>query len=132
MIYKTENELREITSLGKPEEVIDIFLESYLQGLEYDKWKEDKDLEATEEVATGIDDEGNALNETRLVNVYQLVDVSEQMKQWKIDNYILLRKPLYPKLEIFADAWVKDDVEAIEEYKQSCLAIKAKYPKIYS
>ena len=128
-VYKTEQELREVISLGKPEEVIDIFLESYLQGLEYDKWKIDKDLEATEEVATGIDEEGKDIYETRLVNVYELVDVSEQMKQWKLLNYQLLREPLYPKQSEYLDAVVKNDIEAIQLYKDKCLAVKEKYPK---
>ena len=128
MMYKTEQELREVTSLGKPEEVINIFLESYLQGLEFENWKEDKDLEETEEIVVGQD--GNDIIETRLINVYELVDVSEQMIQWKIDNYILLREPLYPKIEIFADAWVKQDNEAMEDYRQKCLNVKELYPKV--
>ena len=128
-MYKTENELREVISLGKSEEVIDIFLESYLQGLEYDKWKEDKDLEATEEVVIGQDEDGNDITETKLVNVYTPVDVSEQMIKWKLDNYKLLREPLYPKIETFADAWVKQDEDEMENYIQKCLEIKEKYPK---
>lgn len=107
-MYKTEKEVREIISLGKPIEVINIFLESYLQSIEFDKWKEDKDLE---------------------VDTYEPIDVSEQMTQWKIDNYILLREPLYPKLEIFTDAWVKQDNKAMEEYRQNCLKVKELYPK---
>lgn len=130
MMYKSEKELREVITLGKPEEVIDIFLESYLQGLEFDNWKEDKDLEAVEEIVVGQDDEGNDIFETRLVNTYEPIDVSEQMTQWKIDNYILLREPLYPKLEIFADAWVKQDNEAMEDYRQKCLNVKELYPKV--
>lgn len=129
MIYKSENELREVISLGKPEEVIDVFLASYLQGLEFDKWKEDKDLEATEEIATGIDDEGSDIFETRLVNVYELVDVSEQVKQWKILNYQVLREPLYPKQSEYLDAMVKGDEDAIQLYKSKCIAVKNKYPK---
>lgn len=128
-VYKTEQELREVISLGKPEEVIDVFLASYLQGLEYEKWKADKDLQETEEVVVGQDEDGSDIIKSRLLNVYEPIDVSEQMAEWKLDNYQLLRKPLYPKLEIFADAWVKDDVEAMEKYKQSCLAVKTKYPK---
>ena len=130
MIYKTEQELREVISLGKPEEVIDIFLESYLQGLEYDKWKIDKDLEATEEVATGIYEEGKDIYETRLVNVYELVDILEQVKQWKLLNYQLLREPLYPNQSEYLDAMVKSDEDVIQLYKDKCLAVKAKYPKI--
>jgi len=129
MMYKTENELREVISLGKPEEVIDIFLESYLQGLEYNKWKEDKDLEATEEVITGQDEDGNDIVETRLVNVYELVDVSEQMEQWKLDNYQILRQPLYPNMAEYVDAWVKQDEDEMENYRKKCLEVKEKYPK---
>lgn len=128
-MYKTEKELREVISLGKPEEVIDVFLESYLQGLEYDKWKEYKDLDATEEVAIGIDGEGSDIYETRLVNIYKLVDVSEQMIQWKLLNYQLLREPLYPKQSEYLDAMVKGDEDAIQLYKSKCIAVKNKYPK---
>ena len=128
-MYKTKNELREVISLGKPEEVIDVFLASYLQGLEYEKWKADKDLEATEEVAIGIDGEGSDIYETRLVNIYRLVDVSEQMTQWKLLNYQLLREPLYPKQSEYLDAVVKGDEDAIQLYKSKCIAVKNKYPK---
>ena len=129
MMYKSEKELREVISLGKSEEVIDIFLASYLQGLEFDKWKEDKDLEATEEVVVGIDGNDNNVFETILINVYELVDVSEQMKQWKLLNYQLLREPLYPKQSEYLDAMVKGDELAIQLYKDKCLAVKSKYPK---
>lgn len=129
MIFKTENELREVISLRKGDEVIDFFLESYLQGLEFEKWKEDKDLEATEEIAVGQDEEGNDIVETKLVNVYEQVDVSKQMKQWKLDNYQILREPLYPDMAEYVDAVVKGDVEGQKDYKAKCLAVKAKYPK---
>ena len=128
MMYKTEKELREVISLGKPEEVVDVFLESYLQGLEFERWKEDKDLEATEEIVVGQD--GNDIIETRLINVYETVDVFEQMKQWKLLNYQLLREPLYPNQSEYLDAVVKEDEVSIQEYKDKCLAIKLKYPKV--
>ena len=130
MIYKSEKELREVISLGKQEEVIDVFLESYLQGLEFDKWKEGKDLEAIEEIVVGQDDEGNDIFETRLVNTYEPIDVSEQMTQWKIDNYQVLRKPIYPNVAEYIDAMVKGDNNAILEYIDKCLAVKEKYPKV--
>ena len=129
MMYKTENELREVISLGKPKEVVDIFLESYLQGVEYSKWSEDKDLEAAEEIVAGQDEEGNDIVETRLVNVHELVDVSEQVKQWKLDNYQLLRQPLYPNMAEYMDAVVKGDIEAQELYIAKCLDVKGLYPK---
>lgn len=129
MTYKTENELSEVISLGKPKEVVDIFLESYLQGVEFDKWSEDKDLEATEEIVVGQDEEGNNIFETRLVNVYESFDVSEQMKQWKLDNYQIFRQPLYPNMAEYIDAVVKGDVEAQEKYIAKCLDVKTMYPK---
>lgn len=129
MMYKTENELREVISLGKPKEVVDIFLESYLQGVEYSKWSVDKDLEATEEIVAGQDEDGNNVFETRLVNVYELVDVSEQVKQWKLDNYQLLRQPLYPNMAEYMDAVVKGDIEAQDRYIAKCLDVKGLYPK---
>ena len=107
-MYKSEKELREVISLGKPEEVIDIFLESYLQGLEFDNWKVDKDLE---------------------VDTYESVDVSEQMNQWKLQNYQILREPLYPSQSEYLDAVVKGDDLAVQQYKDKCLAVKEKYPK---
>lgn len=130
MIFKTGNELREVISLRKGDEVIDFFLESYLQGLEFEKWKEDKDLEETEEVITGQDEDGNDIVETRLINVYEPVDVSEQMIDWKLANYQILREPLYPKQSEYLDAIVKEDEVAIQEYKDKCLAVKLKYPKV--
>lgn len=129
MIFKTEKELREVISLRKGDEVIDFFLESYLQGLEYEKWKEDKDLEATEVIVVGQDEDENDIVETRLVNVYEPVDVSEQMKQWKLNNYQILRQPLYPNMAEYVDAIVKGDIEAQEKYIAKCLDIKALYPK---
>ena len=129
MIYKTENELREVISLGKPKEVVDIFLESYLQGVEYSKWSVDKDLEATEEVVIGYDQDGNDIIESRLINVYEPIDVSEQMAEWKLHNYQLLREPLYPSQAEYLDAVVKGDEIAIQQYREKCWAIKEKYPK---
>lgn len=129
MIYKTENELREVISLSKPDEVIDMFLESYLQGLEYKKWSEGKDLEATEEIIVGQDENGNDIVETRLVNIYEPVDVSEQVIKWRGQNFQIIRAPLYPPITMFADAWVKNDLVEMEHYRQLCLGVKASVPK---
>lgn len=129
MMYKSEKELREVISLRKGDEIIDFFLESYLQGLEFEKWKVDKDLEATEEIAIGQGEDGNDIVETKLVNVYESIDVSELAKQWKLDNYQILREPLYPKQSEYLDAMVKGDELAIQLYKDKCLAVKSKYPK---
>lgn len=44
-------------------------------------------------------------------------------------DYVRQRITAYPELGKFVDAWVKNDEAALEEYRQECLAVKAKYPK---
>jgi hypothetical protein len=44
-------------------------------------------------------------------------------------DYVRQRLTAYPELGQFVDAWVKNDVVALEEYRQECLAVKSKYPK---
>ena len=44
-------------------------------------------------------------------------------------DYVRQRINNYPEMGEFVDAWVKNDQTALEEYRQRCLAIKAKYPK---
>lgn len=129
MIYKTENELREIISLGKPKEVIDIFLESYLQGVEFKKWSIDKDLESTEEVVVGQDEEGSDIVETKLVNVYEPVDVSEQMAQWRVANYVLLRKYRYAPMEQQLDMQYNDSINGTTTWLDHCEEVKKAIPK---
>ena len=46
-----------------------------------------------------------------------------------IPSYVIQRSKEYPSLTQFADAWVKQDEAALEQYRQACLAVKAKYPK---
>jgi hypothetical protein len=35
----------------------------------------------------------------------------------------------YPEIGEFIDAYIKGDEQAMEEYKQKCLEVKAKFPK---
>lgn len=51
-----------------------------------------------------------------------------ELKKEGID-YKYLRQREYPPIENYLDAVVKNDLEAIEEYKQECLLVKEKYPK---
>lgn len=129
MMYKTENELREVISLGKPEEVIDVFLASYLQGLEFDKWKEYKDLEATEEVVVGQDEDGNDIIEARLLNVYQTVYVSEQMAEWKLDNCQILREFEYLPIGEQLDMQYKDKINGTSLWEAHIEYVKNKWKK---
>ena len=105
-MYKTLEEVNQVIELKKPIEVIEVFITSYLQGLNYEAWKVDKDL---------------------AVDVYEEIEVD--VSAWKIENYALLRKAEYPPIEEYMDALVKGDEEAIEAYKEKCLAVKAKYSK---
>ena len=44
-------------------------------------------------------------------------------------NYKEYRKNEYPKVEVYLDAVVKGDQEAIDKYIADCKAVKEKYPK---
>lgn len=116
-----------LLSLVASQCVTDEHISNYLQGLSYEAWKVDKDLEVTEEVIVGKDEEDNDIIETRLVNVYEEVVVD--IEAWKKENYALLRQAEYPPIEEYVDAVVKGDEEAIESYKSKCLAVKARIPK---
>ena len=67
---------------------------------------------------------------TELVRPYVAKDVTDKVDDYCSGLYAELRAKEYPKLEDFADAWVKDDTDGMEAYRQSCLAVKAKYPKV--
>lgn len=36
----------------------------------------------------------------------------------------------YPPIEDFLDAYIKDDAAGLADYKQKCLDVKIKYPKV--
>jgi len=46
-----------------------------------------------------------------------------------IPAYTIQRSAAYPSVTDYLDAWVKNDELALEEYRQKCLAVKAKFPK---
>lgn len=129
MSYKSLNEVESVIALGKPIEVVDMLLESYLQGLEYDKWAEGKDLTETVEVVVWNEDNTESTVTEELVNVYVPIDVSDKVVQWKLQNYAKLREAEYPSWKEFADAYVKNDEVGMQAYKDKCIAVKAKYPK---
>jgi|APFre7841882793_1041355.scaffolds.fasta_scaffold40332_2 hypothetical protein len=57
-----------------------------------------------------------------------IIAIRQQAEFDELDYY---RKRIYsyPEPGQFLDAWVKQDEAALEEYRQLCLEIKAKYPK---
>lgn len=50
-------------------------------------------------------------------------------KEFSDKYWSQLRQFDYPPIEDLADAIVNDDEEALQKYKEACLAVKAKYPK---
>lgn len=120
-------EKEKLLSLVDSKCVTDEHIVNYLQGINYEAWKVDKDLEATEEVIVGKDEEDNDIVESRLVNVYEEVEVD--IEAWKKENYALLRKALYPPASEYLDAVVKGDEEAQQAYIDACLHAKERFPK---
>ncbi len=68
------------------------------------------------------------LENPRFINGEWIDDIDKD-QSIKLSAYSFYRKTEYPPIEDFADAWVKNDEQALEEYRQKCLAVKAKYPK---
>lgn len=120
-------EKEKLLSLVASKCVTDEHIKNYLEGLSYEAWKVDKDLEETEEVIVGKDEEDNDIIETRLVNVYEEVYVD--IDAWKKENYALLRKAFYPPASEYLDAIVKGDKEAQNAYIKACLGVKNRFPK---
>jgi len=53
----------------------------------------------------------------------------KQQAEFEANDYYRKRLYTYPEIGEFLDAWVKNDKKALEEYRQKCLDVKAKYPK---
>ena len=64
------------------------------------------------------------------VRPYIASDVTDIVDAYVNGLYKELRAKEYPSIADYVDAVVKDDTEAIEAYKEACLAVKAKYPKL--
>lgn len=56
-------------------------------------------------------------------------NVLEAKKAADLKNIQGFRKNEYPPMANFLDAWVKQDQQALESYRQQCLDVKTKYPK---
>lgn len=126
-MYKTLEEVKTVIGLKKPIEVIDLFITSYLQGVAFEAWSVDKDLEETHEVVIGKDEDDNDIIEEQLVHVYEPIEVD--VSAWKIANYAILRQAFYPNMAEYLDAVVKGDEEAQQDYIQACLHVKERFPK---
>lgn len=70
----------------------------------------------------------SGLTQIQSNEVQPLID-SKQQSEFDSNDYYRKRLYSYPELGEFLDAWVKKDEQSLEEYRQKCLAVKAKYPK---
>ena len=70
----------------------------------------------------------SGLTQIQSNEVQPLID-SKQQAEFDSNDYYRKRLYSYPELGEFVDAWVKNDQVALEEYRQKCLEVKAKYPK---
>ena len=61
----------------------------------------------------------------------EVEELGKVIAQAEFDSLDYYRQRIYsyPEIGEFLDAWVKGDESALEEYRQACLAVKAKYPK---
>jgi hypothetical protein len=87
-------------------------------------------FDAEEYQELGMDEPGL----TERIDFYKFIDGAfvldiNTKSNFELVNYSKMRVKEYPPLADFADAWVKQDEVALEEYRQACLAVKAKYPK---
>jgi len=55
--------------------------------------------------------------------------LQKQQSDFDAQDWYRKRIYSYPDIGDFIDAYITDNKEAMEEYKQKCLEIKAKYPK---
>jgi hypothetical protein len=74
----------------------------------------------------------NLIGDKNLISDEEFAELKKQKQQDAFDSlsYAEKRRLEYPPIEDYADAWVKNDEVALEKYRQSCLAVKTKYPKI--
>jgi hypothetical protein len=56
-------------------------------------------------------------------------EVSRLNHEWDKAEYQRKRKAEYPPIEDYLDAIVKGDTAQLQRYTDTCLAVKAKYPK---
>ena len=55
--------------------------------------------------------------------------LQKQQKDFDAQDWYRKRIYSYPDIGDFIDAYITNNTKAMEEYKQKCLAIKAKFPK---
>ena len=61
--------------------------------------------------------------------IAEFVEVEYKIPEYDPNLYATYRKNAYPPMEVYLDAVVKGDQEAIDKYIADCKAVKEKYPK---
>jgi len=109
---KTYQEVLEVIYLGKPDEVIDLFIGSYLA--------------TPDPVQPQYDEEGNEIEQAPL---QQKEVTPAQIAAFRREHYRELRAAHYPPPADYLDGVVKGDAEQMGAYVEACLAVKARFPK---
>lgn len=137
---KVIGDLERVLALGKPDNVLLKFAQCVADGEQW-AWFDDyhiylEECEKVEEYNSTLveypeDEEGNILEplEYPTEPVRPLQRTAEEVLS---QYYAERRKPLYPDVTEFADAYVKlhaGDSTAMDEYVEKCLAVKVQVPK---
>lgn len=69
------------------------------------------------------------IHDDNFLNIAIQQTFSEDISNWRIENYSVLREMAYPLQEDYLDAIVKNDEVALQEYIQKCLIVKERFPK---
>lgn len=83
-------------------------------------------------------DSESTLNE--IIQAYiDLYETESTVKQWRIDNYIQLRRWAYPPIEDYVDAQVKiaqkgslelEGKSQLNSYTGACYSVKLRFPRL--
>lgn len=76
----------------------------------------------------GLDDDITPPKGYSEISVDEIASIVKN-KHFESLSYSEKRKSQYPDITEFLDAFVKDDMSLIEEYKKKCLDVKKKFPK---
>jgi len=90
------------------------------------------------DIADNIHQDDEQLND--IISTYLFSQgIESTVSQWRLDNYIDLRRWAYPDKEDYLDGIVKlsssdetvqtEGQEQIDTYTTACLAVKARFPK---
>ncbi|WP_027179450.1 hypothetical protein [Maridesulfovibrio bastinii] len=127
-MFKSFDDVKMVASFGKPDNVLNLFITSYLQGRSL---REQYETTLEEE---GIFDEQSFalwLKSQMEDEDFTLPEISEeQITDFKHDNYAMFRAGAYPPMEMHLDAVVKGDEEQKAEYVRLCQEVKGRFPKL--